>query len=279
MFVICDSTPVLKSDDVIFKRSFNDAAQDLFMQNLNRVQWDEVLMDDDVQSAYTKFHNIFSELYHNAFPIKKVTTKYKNRKMWLTSALKNSIKEKNELSVKSIKNPTESKETFYRLYKNKLNRLLKQAEKNHYHELFEKHKDNIKKSWSLIKDIVNKKKHTINCSKFNINGNKTTNKKQIADGFNTFFTEVGPMLAKNIKDSNVDPSSYINDVIRESIFLTPVTNVEVEKIILCMKNSAAGWDDIKGDIIKKCYPLFIDTFTHIYIYIMFHLLIVCFQKN
>lgn len=141
--------------------------------------------------------------------------------------------------------------------------MLKQAEKNHYHELFEKHKDNIKKSWSLIKDIVNKKKHTINCSKFNINGNITTNKKQIADGFNTFFTEVGPMLAKNIKDSNVDPTSYINDVIRESIFITPVTNVEVEKIILCMKNSAAGWDDIKGDIIKKCYPLFIDTFTHI----------------
>ena len=49
-------------------------------------------------------------------------------------------------------------EIIYRVYKNKLQRLLKAAEKMYYQDLLVKYKDNLKKSWSIIKGTINKNK-------------------------------------------------------------------------------------------------------------------------
>ena len=61
--------------------------------------------------------------------------KYNNRKPGLTQGLKDSIKVKNKLYKKCLKVKTVANETIYKTYRNKLNHLLKIAEKQHYSEL------------------------------------------------------------------------------------------------------------------------------------------------
>ena len=72
--------------------------------------------------------------------------------------------------------------------------------KTHYYKYqFEKYKNDIRKTWSTIKHILNKNsKSTSFPSYFLLNDEKITNENEIAENFNKFFTEIGPNLSKKI---------------------------------------------------------------------------------
>ena len=72
----------------------------------------------------------------------------------------------------------------YKQYGNKPNKLLFEAEKEHYETLLDENKNSLKKSWRVLKDVINKKKVSGSCSKFTVNGETTTDKIKIPNGFN-----------------------------------------------------------------------------------------------
>ena len=57
----------------------------------------------------------------------------------------------------------------YKSYKNKLNHSLKWAEKKYYSDLLDSNKDNIKKTWQIMKNIINKNKSKKVQDKFKLN--------------------------------------------------------------------------------------------------------------
>ena len=63
---------------------------------------------------------------------------------------------KNKLYRKHLKIKSVANEIKYKNYRNRLNHILKAAEKQHYSELLKNCQDNIKKSWQIIKGIVNR---------------------------------------------------------------------------------------------------------------------------
>ena len=72
---------------------------------------------------------------------------YHNNKPWLTNVMKESIKMKNKLYIIRNKGNTadESNER-YKMYRNKLNNILRSAERKYYQDLLIEHKANVKKS-------------------------------------------------------------------------------------------------------------------------------------
>ena len=83
--------------------------------------------------------DVFKSVYNECFPVIKVKKKYRNRLPWLTDGLKTSIKHKNKLYRISIKHPTAYNITLYKVYRNRLQILLKAEEKQHYSALPNKH--------------------------------------------------------------------------------------------------------------------------------------------
>ena len=65
---------------------------------------------------------------------------------------------KNKLYVKSIKSPTVHNINQYKAYKRMLNTVLKKNEQDYYDSQFNYNKNNLKKCWTLIKRIINRKK-------------------------------------------------------------------------------------------------------------------------
>ena len=93
-------------------------------------------------------------------------------KPWLTLALKESIKTKNKLYVTSTKGRNkEEKSTQYKLYRNKFHHLLRSAERKYYHHLLIEYKNNLKKSWKVIKSVINKRNYSPSSTKFKYIGN------------------------------------------------------------------------------------------------------------
>ena len=87
---------------------------------------------------------------------------------------------------------------FSKGYRNKLNQLVQSAERKHYHNLLNKHKSYIRKSWQIIKLIINKRKYTPINNKFKDNDKVLSDGNIIANKFNNYFIYVGKTLAKTI---------------------------------------------------------------------------------
>ena len=97
-----------------------------------------------------------------------------------------------------------------------------------------------------------------------IDNNISTNKEQIANAFNKFYVNNGPSLAEKIPDGSKDPLSYINKYVMDSMLVTETTCDEIKNIIVSLKNSSSGWDDIHSKVLKRSYNYYIHFLTHIF---------------
>ena len=99
---------------------------------------------------------------------------------------------------------------------------------------------------------MNKNKYSPVCLRFQQNGKTIDNGKDIANRFNNFFVNVGTNLAAKIPKSNKKASDYLINCNKNNnvFYTTMVTEEEVLKIISNFKDSSAGHDDIKPNIIK-----------------------------
>jgi hypothetical protein len=75
------------------------------------------------------------------------------------------------------------------VYKNKLAHILKNVERAHYQNALTCCKNNLNKSWSIIKELINKKKNkSKKLPKITINGHLCDDPQLIANNFNSFGT-------------------------------------------------------------------------------------------
>ena len=153
---------------------------------------------------------------------------------------------------------------FYKNYRNKLKHLLKAAEKKYYSDLILVNKSNSKKMWSIIKNIINRNKRKYINRKFKLSdGSITKDKQLISDKSNDFFINVGPNLAKRIEKQNKNPEQFMKAKVTFSLYLEPVTEQEIHKIVSSLKNSSPGYDKLSPSILQLSLPLICPLFTHI----------------
>ena len=252
------------TDCFVWKRKKDRASVQAFINTFSSYDWSELLSVTDGQIAYDLFHNKLIECYENHLPMKMIKlNKYKARLPWLNDTLKEAIKQKNVLYVKQLRTKNEDDIKFYKSYRNTLTKLLRHAERKHYHDLLEEHKSDLKASWKILKTVINKGTKGKLPKLFRDGEKEVTNPKDIADRFNKFFTNIGPTLAKSIPKSSSLPLKYLNEKIKESVLFSPVLENEVKNILMLLKNSAAGWDGFDAQIIKQIKDFIISPFTHI----------------
>ena len=67
--------------------------------------------------------------------------------------------------------------------------MIKQVKRVYYNNRFDSAKRNMKKTWALINELRGKSKCNIK-SCFKIDGELVVNKREIANGFNNFFSSI-----------------------------------------------------------------------------------------
>jgi hypothetical protein len=185
-------------------------------------------------------------------------------KPWLTEGLRQSIKNKNWLFRKYVKNHNDIDFNEYKKYRNKLHHILRIAERKHYQELILNNKNNLRKTWTIMKEVINKKKSSVKVDHFIHNNRKVTNNGEISNLFNEFFINIGKSLAQKIPLANQSALSYLGIPHNKSIFLQPATRNEVIKLINDLKSdSSSGWDEFSPKVIKYCHFFLLDPLIHL----------------
>ena len=142
----------------------------------------------------------------------------------------------------------------YKDYKNKLNKLIKLAENKYYQDKLEIYKSNMKKTWGIIKEVIGKNTSNQIQSRFkSSDGKDITNKYVISEKFNEFFNNIGPTLARKFEKIKGSPELYLMSRQLNSLFITPVTNEDVGKIMISLKDSSPGHYEIKIGSIRSVF--------------------------
>ena len=253
-------------DEFIFKRRFHLERVINFQKALQSTNWDNISNNIlDPQDSFTAFHSHYVKLYNKHFPLQKIKIGYKTRKPWLTQAVKKSIHTKNLHYIKSLKFPSDHNIFIYKRYKNRLNYLMRKLERDHIQNLLAKHKSDLRKTWKIMKDIINKNRTVSSPQEyFDINGIRIYDKNIIANSFNTFYTGIGPSLCRTLPKSDVNPTSYLKSRNKYSMFTEPTNDIEVKKLISNLKVSAVGWDELSANVLKQCTDDIIHPLTHVF---------------
>ena len=114
---ISDHLPILSylfDDSVALKnqlykptRNYNEANINSFRTCLSKVNWSEVLSDQDPNDVYNKFHSKYSLLYEKCFPWGKKSNRYNKASLspWITRSLLVSIQKRKKLYRKLFNLP------------------------------------------------------------------------------------------------------------------------------------------------------------------------------
>ena len=133
--------------------------------------------------------------------------------------------------------------------------MIRSAKQHNYLSEFEKHSGNAKETWASLQTLLNRKQATDNIPTTlrNLNGELVTGDVNVAEIFNTFFTEVGVNLHKNLPSSSFDPISIL-PCIDDEMELEPTDEEELTTIINSLKNVGAGADNINSKLFKGTVP-------------------------
>ena len=251
----------------IQKRIINEKSMLSFKNEICRTNWIDVTNTECPNVSYNLFSNKFLSLYEKHFPLKTFNIKTKNiLSPWITKGIMKSSKQKQKLYIKFLKNKSTRNETNYKNYKNLFEKIKNNSKKNHYSSLILQYQGNVKKTWSIMKEIIGKNKLHSNNSpqRLTINGEDIYNEQEIASNFNDFFVNVGPNLAKSITKSKNSFTSYIKS--KPSYFEhTELTMKELDLAFSVLKtNKSPGYDDISSNVIRNCYENIKPVLFHIF---------------
>lgn len=264
---------------IICKKKLN---MDKLLANIECVDWSEVFKQNNVDIALRAFLDILRCQITNSTDeiLIKNNSKYKPLKPWMTKGLLVSIRKRDKLRRQINKlsqtpsccvNDLQTMKNKFKQYRNYLTHLINYTKSSYYKNKLLESAGNSKALWTTIDEISGRVKKKQEIKGLDIDGETclvTENAQLIADTFADYFTNIGEQLASEVnrapplaEPTVVNARSFnIN-----SMFLTPITEQEVNDLILSLKDgTSSGYDGIQVNVIKSTRLYIVAPLTHIF---------------
>ena len=261
---INEESKTQEKEVILMKRIHPFENRNLFHKALSNMEWNSIYVNSDTQGAFTEFHNKLTTEYNRYFPKKRIHFKYNAKKSWISEGLRRAIRTKNKLYKKLLGLKLHIMNQHIKCIGIILKKILLKEQKNYYAKSMEYNNSNLKKTWAILKGIINQNKYKQTQSRFKLSDGQITADKQIlSENFNDFFVSIGPNLAHKTPNQAQSPLSYLGNRLSNTIFLEPVSAEEVYSIVTNLKNSAPGYNEVTADFLKLSLPVINGPLTHI----------------
>ena len=193
----------------ISKRIYSPDNNNTFKNKLSRCDWSEVINADGTNDKFNLFMSVVTNLHNECFPLVRIKINQKrDSKPWINKTILNSVKKKNTLYRQYLKTKSTSLLAKYKAYKNKLQEVIRKAEKQYYSNKIEESKGNLSRTWKILKSMINKKQVERKIGPIEVNTVLIEDEETMANNFNNYFANVGPDLAKKIPTCDAKPTDY-----------------------------------------------------------------------
>ena len=145
-----------------------------------------------------------------------------------------------------------TKKTNFNRYRNTLNKTITNAKRVYYKAIFNLYKHDMKKTWGVISETLNRKVKNSVPETMTSNGQDCSNREIIVEHFNTLFATIGEKNKHNIHTHEGSHfSNYLTDDIKCKFAFHLIDNNAIIRIIKHTKISTSkGHDGISSELLK-----------------------------
>ncbi len=219
-------------------------------------------MNTDNECDPNENYQLFARLitYAREKHLLKRNVKFNKKKhkicKWMTHGILQSINTKNKLYKTFIQ--TDFDTPLYHRLKNEyirfratLRKSIRLAKQMYYMKVFDTFKNDIKKTWSVINDTMNRTTRNTVQNEFIVDDQRITDPETIADKFNEYFVNIGKSLSNAIQPAK-DYTQYLNNEATSHFCFQMVNESSISDIIKKrLKNkSSYGVDGLSNKLIK-----------------------------
>ncbi len=163
----------------------------------------------------------------------------------MTGGLLISRATKNTLHKLSMTQPTHFNIQNFKIYRNIYNSLIKKSKILYFQTELTNSIKNPKKTWEIYNEITARKTPSTKINEIEIDGTISHNPTNIANHFNSFFSEIGQKIAGNIEQSSIDPLSFSSPPPNTyELLFDKISPIHVADLIKSMPNKTSC--DIDG---------------------------------
>ena len=270
-FLFIDIPEQTKTDKFISYRPYSPSNIAKLNSELQKIDFKSVYDQADPDSAYEHLINTYQNTLDEIIPVKTVKfDKYKHKlNPWTTPEILKSMKERDRLYQKSVhlKNQKlkDEAKVKYITCRNTLKKIIKQAKFNYYNECIEKHSSDCKLIWKNINSLLGRTHNKDSFPDYIQSDERTLhNLKDITNGFNKYYVNVGPSLAATIDQRNLRKFKLPPMPSPHSLFLLPCTEEEISDMMKVLKpKTSCGHDGLSPKILKQISDSMIKPILHI----------------
>ena len=256
---------IKKQEHTVEIRNMKKFNEEKFIAELSKQEWEYVyFFADDPNAMWEIWKRIFLEVLDKHAP--RQHKKLRSKKVpWITNNIKKLIIQRDKLKRKAILTNLENDWSNYKTSRNEVNIKLRNAKRNYYSTKIDGQKFVPKRAWKSINNLLGKQSKPTLVNELNLDENHLTSSKGIAEGFNNYFSNIGPDLATKIDSSNFNFESYVKNTKSEFVAFKPVVVSHVHRLLLGLSsNKATGIDKISSKIVKIAAPVISDSLTLIF---------------
>ena len=207
------------------------------------------LVSKDVNEVWLRWKAFFLDILNKDAPVTKIKVKG-NSLPYVTSELRTLIKTRDYLRAKANKTGSEYLRQAFNHFRNKVNKILSDLQKNYYSKKIEENKDNLKGTWKILKQAMGQESKSSTIEKAIHKGYEIADKKEIANICHEHFVSVGKRLAVDIPDIGESLTAHIKPTSSRFVFHKVMT-FQVEKAMKkLIKPKATGIHNIPNNILK-----------------------------
>ena len=251
----------------ITTRALNASKISEINKKILEIDWTTKLDNQNVDIQYQKFSQILTDIMDNVSPYHTIKIPYNKvvRDPWLTKGLIQCYKKQKILYKKSLtKNSTDQDVLKYRNYRNKLKEITRRSKEHYFKEKCIEYKQNTSRLWKMINKLLNKTNDKTNVIEYlKVENQDYYDHQTISEEFAKHFASVGRRYAEKITTPKTNIDQYLKDIEYNphTMFLTPTTSTEIERIIMSLPNkTSSGQDRLPNTLLKQLkgsikYPL------------------------
>ena len=124
---------------------------------------------------------------------------------------------------------------------------------NYFATMIELNKNNINRTWSVLKITIGNNNDTSSITQsFNIKNVNITDKTEIAEAFNNYFSKIGQSISQSVPKSNRNYDDVLKNPLTSSTFLELIdTSRVIEAANKLIPKLSTGHDDISTKLLKE----------------------------
>ena len=259
---------VFKSGEHKYKvaRNLKKVDYNKLKEDISAQSWESVIEDTNVETAYAKFENVIHKVIDKHAPLRKKRIK-KKESPWINDQIINLIRGRDIQKSFAKKSCLPDDWQKYRSIRNKVTSEIRRAKREYITSSIINCNGKSGDVWKSLKFVLPNKCETERIMQVEIENKEINDKEEIAECFNTHFTNVGKTIQENIESNtqvqnddclqNTDNQNNLHfKSVDETDVLNHLNNLATDK--------ACGLDNLPAVFLKSIAEHISKPLTHIY---------------